>query len=121
GQRRTPLAAILEWEPVVKYNVVDYTLCKKPLGGDVAIVPYHSGVFCGTPFECILFLGKRSMPSPKELSDRAVFRLAGVTADLDLLCCFYKSTYQGEYYSLTSGSERVLSRANVVEIVVHRA
>lgn len=121
GQRRTPLAEIFAWEPVLKYTVVDYALCKKPLDDDAAIVPYHSGVFDGTPFECNIFLGSGSMLSPRELSNRAVFRLTGVTTQLDLLCCFYKSTYRGEYYYLPNGSERVLSRSNVVEILVRRS
>lgn len=120
GERRTPLAEIFAWAPVVKYTVVDYSFCKKPWGNDAALVPYHSGVFDGTPFECILFLGNSSMLSPKELPNRAVFRLPGVASSLDLLCCFYKSRYRGEYYDLPNGSERVFSRHNVIEIVERR-
>jgi hypothetical protein len=116
GLRRTPLAEIFAWERVVKYTVVDYSLCKKPLKGGDEIVPYHSGLFDGTPFECILFLGRSSMPSPRVLPERAVLRLPGVAAGLDLLCCFYKSTYQGEHNFLPSGSARVFSRLNVIEI-----
>ena len=120
GYRRTPLADIYEWESFAKYTVIDYSLCRKPLGADAQIVPYHNGVFGGDPFECILFLGHESMPSPKELPDRAVFRLSGVAAELDLLCCFYKSSYRGEYFELPNGSERLFLRHNVIEIVERR-
>lgn len=84
GQRRTPLAKIDEWEPFVKYTVVDYSLYDKPVGVDAIIVPYHSGVFDGTPFMCILFLGNESMPSPRILCDRDVFRVHGIARKLDL-------------------------------------
>src|SRR5205085_358865 len=78
GHRRIPLAEIFAWEPFVKYTVVDYAICRKPVGSDVAIVPHHAGVFDGSPFACVLFLGHESMLSPRELTDRAVLRLVGV-------------------------------------------
>ncbi len=120
GHRRTPLAHIDTWEPFVKYTIVDYSLCKKPVGVDAIIIPHHSGIFDGTPFRCILFLGNEEMPSPKIQSDRGVFRLPGVARKLDLLCCFYKSDYQGEYYTLSNSSERVFVRRNILEIVIRR-
>ena len=120
GHRRTPLASIREWDSFAKYTVVDYNLCKKPLGSDSEIIPCHPGVFDGTPFECIFFLGHESMPSPKELTNRAVYRIHAVAAELDLLCCFYKSSYQGEYFYLPNRSERIFSRNNVLEIVKRR-
>lgn len=120
GHRRTPLSDIYEWEPFVRYTVADYALCLKPVGKDSTIVPQHPTVFDGTPFTCYLFLGNQAMPSPTEIENRAVFRLPDVTSDLDLLCCFYKSDYRGEYYTLPNSSERVFMRRNVIEIAIRR-
>jgi len=118
GHRRTPLADIYEWEPFVKYTVVDYSLCKKPVVDSAVSVPRHAGVFDGTPFECILFLGDKEMLSPKIRNDRCIFRQTGVASKLDLLCCFYKSNHQGEYFTLPNSPERVFVRRNMIEIVV---
>lgn len=120
GQRRTPLANIYLWEPFLKYTVVDYLLCRKPVGEDAIFVSHHSGVFDGTSFACLLFLGNEEMPNPRIHSDRGVFRLPGVASKLDLLCCFYKSDYQGEYFTLPNSSRRVFVRRNMIEIVVRR-
>jgi hypothetical protein len=60
------------------------------------------------------------MLTPKELPDRGVFRLPGVASDLDLLCLFRKSRYQGDYFELPNGSERVFSRHNVIEMLERR-
>jgi hypothetical protein len=116
GKRRTPLADIVHWEPFAKYTVVDYALCKKPLGEDAILIPDHPGVFDGTPFECALFLGSELMPTPMPLSskDTAVFRLAGVGDRLDLLCCFYRSDYLGT-------GKPIFLRQNVIEIRVDHA
>jgi hypothetical protein len=34
GERRKALADIFLWEPIVKYTVLDYSLCKKPVGNN---------------------------------------------------------------------------------------
>ena len=120
GERRKPLSYIFIWEPIIKYTILDYSLCKKPVGGDAIVIPNHTSIMDGSPFSCILFLGDQQMPSPMENRDLGVFRLAGLTDRLDLLCCFYESDYMGEYRTIPNTEERVLFKGNVIQTVVRR-
>jgi len=118
GNRRKPLSDIFIWEPIVKYTILDYSLCKKPVCKGAIVITNHPSIIDGTPFSCIIFLGDQQMPSPKEKVDLGVFRISGVTTKLDLLCCFYESDYMGEYRRIPNTSERVLFRGNVIETMV---
>jgi hypothetical protein len=75
GHRRKPLADINWWEPIVKYTILDYLLCKKPVCYKPIVIPNHSSIMDGTPFSCVLFLGNSAIPSPDEKVDLGVFRL----------------------------------------------
>jgi hypothetical protein len=120
GSRRKHLADIFFWEPIIKYTILDYSLCKKPIHSTAIVIPNHSSIMDGTPFNCVLFLGNSSIPSPKERVDLGVFRLSGLTTNLDLLCCFYESDYKGEYRRIPNTTERVLFKGNIIQTVIHR-
>jgi hypothetical protein len=118
SERRKALADIILWEPIVKYTVLDYSLCKKPVGNNPVIIPNHSIIIDGTPFSCILFLGDHEFPSPIANDGLGVFRLAGLTTNLDLLCCFYESDYRGEYRLIPNTHKKVFFRRNIIQTVI---
>lgn len=120
GERRKPLADIFLWEPIVKYTVLNYSLCKKPVGSKAVVIPNYSGIIDGRPFSCVFFLGDHRIPSPREKEDLGVFRLPGLAINLDLLCCFYESNYKGEYRRVPNTSEEILFMGNIIQTVVRR-
>ncbi len=114
--RRSPLGDIQRWSPIIRYTVVNYSLCKKPSPTNPIFLPQNSTLFSGTPFECMIFLGNKANPTPIAKPTECVHRV-GIANNIDLLVCIYKSKYKGRKIRIGNTNHSVFTKHNVVEIV----
>jgi hypothetical protein len=113
--KKAPLNQIDDWEPIIKYNVVDYSLCRKKEPSDVIFLPENNEIFNGDPFECIFCLihMKYMTPSTDETDD-IIFRINDVAKNIDLLLFIRKSSYRGKLITIPNTNITVLNKGNVV-------
>lgn len=113
--KKVPLNQIDDWEPIIKYNVVDYNICRKTESSDIIFLPENSRIFNGDPFECFFCLihMKYMTPSTNE-SDNLVFRINDVAKNIDLIIFISKSSYRGKLITIPNTNITVLNKGNVV-------
>ncbi len=119
--RRTPLAELGEWEPVLRCTVVDYALCK-PIDADNALVlPSNELIFNGHPFVCVINLGHMAYANPpNNQKTEMLYRINDVASDIDLLLWIYKTDYRGKLMRIGNSNQTIFLRNNVIEVVGKR-
>lgn len=118
GRRRTPIPELREWEPIVRYTVVDYTLCRMIDPEDSLALPYNPMIFNGDPFVCIIHLGHMAYANPpNNQPTEMIYRMNDVASNVDLILWLYKTSYRGRLMRIGKSSHSVFSRGNVIEVV----
>lgn len=113
--KKVPLGKIDDWEPIIKYNIVDYSLCRKTDPSDVTFLPENATIFNGDPFECIFCLihMKYITPSTDATGDM-VFRVNDVAKDVDLCVFIRKSSYRGIFRTIPNTKITFWDNRNLV-------
>lgn len=115
--RRTPLSQISNWEPFVRYHVVDYSLCKKENPTNPVYLPKNNVLFDGTPFECRLFLGSKENKTPPDTFSTVSFRIDNLANIIDLLVLVFKPQLSRPLIRPEGIDHAVFSNRNVVELI----
>lgn len=110
GNRRTPISEIKDWEPILRITIRDYEKCRKVVAEKEAIFPWRSSIFNGEPFECDLFLGHETNPTPlnNQIDNELLLRIPGVAFNVDLICWVSKISSLGRRIHLGSSSDKAL-------------
>lgn len=113
--KKISLDKIDDWEPILQYNVVDYSLCKKENSSKGVLLPQNDRIFNGDPFECVFCLIhlKYTTPSTNEVGD-VVFRINGLAMNVDLLLFIRKSSYQGRIMTIPNTNTTILNTGNII-------
>jgi len=117
GGRRTPLSKIGLWEPIIRYRVFDYSLCKKNRSSTPLVLPSKPKLFDGTPFECQIYLGSKDSPSVTNDEVTLSVRVCDFAESVDLLLLIWKSHLKGQFLELGTSGDQVWSTNNVIEII----
>ena len=117
--RRTPLSMIDRWEGFLLYRVHNYQICQKVNVSNAEFLTIAPSWFDGTPFECRLFLGSKSYPTPIPSDDILVQRFSQISRQLDLLILFSKIKARGFPMRIGDTDQVVWSTSNVIEIIPH--
>ena len=117
--KKKPLNQIKDWEPIIKYTVVDYDICKISKKSNNSIfLPVNNLIFNGDSFECVIWLGNMLYANPpNNNSDEIIFRINDVAKNIDLILWIYKSSYRGKKIVLPFENKVVFNRGNVIQIV----
>jgi len=119
--KKIPLNQINEWEPVIKYTVVDYDICKKSKSSNSVLIPENDSLFNREPFECVIYLGNlRYANPPNNLPSEIIYRINDVAKNVDLIAWIYKSSYHGKYITIPNTTITVFNKGNIVQIVEKR-
>ena len=114
NNKRTALKEVNFWEPVIRYTIVNYNLCKKQKIYNKATLPLKINIFNGDPFECTLFVGGKKAPTPKESNIDLAYRISFIATNVDILLVIVKSNYFGEWMQLGESTQKVFSRNNFI-------
>lgn len=117
--KKKSLNQIRDWEPIIKYIVVDYNICKisKKSNGSI-FLPENNLIFNGDSFECVIWLGNMLYANPpNNNSDEMIFRINDVAENIDLILWIYKSSYRGKKIALPFENKRVFNKWNIIQIV----
>ncbi len=117
GVRRTPLAELKFWEPVFRYTIYSYDLCKKGESTNRIDLPSNTTLFNGQPFEIISFLGRTTNIMPLAPPGQLAFRLPDIGDKLDLLICGYRINETGKMMKVEGTETMVWSTNNVITVV----
>ncbi|MDP2884830.1 MAG: hypothetical protein Q8P51_07410 [Ignavibacteria bacterium] len=117
GRKRTPLPQITTWEPIIRYRVYDYSLCKKDRSTSPVVLPSKPKLFDGTPFECQIYLGSKDSPSVTNDEVTLSLRVSDFAESVDLLFVMWKSQLKGQFLKLGNSGEQVWSTNNLIEII----
>lgn len=117
GSKRIPLKLIEFWEPLIRYTVFNYKLCKKTKPSNPVYIPENNAVFDGTAFACVIFVGNKNNLTPTPRLSEVAFRLPNVGDELDLLVCAYKINEQGQMMTIEGLNEIIWSTNNMIQIV----
>lgn len=121
GKRRTPLPELREWEPIVRYTIVDSTLCRTIDVKDGLVLPHNPIIFNGDPFVCIIHLGHMAYANPpNNHPTEMIYRMSDVATNVDLILWVYKTTYRGRLMRIGRSNHTVFSRGNLIEAVEKR-
>lgn len=121
GRRRTPISQLREWEPFVRYTIVDCSSLKVIKSDRAFSIPHDSTIFNGDPFICTLFLGHKIYACPPNNSPtEMIYRINDVARNVDLILWFYKSDYQGRLMQVGKSDLTIHLRANIIEVVEKR-
>ncbi len=119
GDRRTPIAKIRVWEPVIIGNIIKYGDCTTGLTDDARIIPANKHVFNGEPFEFCVMLGSMICADPPNSSDHELlFRVNDIAEKIDMIVWIYKSDYHGKYGQV--GDTPILITGNIIRIAERR-
>lgn len=117
--RRTPLSKIDRWEGFLLYRVHNYHICRKGDISNAQFLTINPSWFDGAPFECRLFLGSKSYPTPIASDEILVQRFSQISEQLDLLVLFSKIKERGFPMRIGDSDQVVWSTNNIIEIIPH--
>ena len=113
--KKIPLSKVDDVLPILKYNVVDYNICKKGQNANDELLLPMSKIFNGEPFECFFCLinMKYATPSTDE-EDDITFRITDIAKNIDLLIFVRKSNYKGKVRLIPNTNIEYFDTNNVV-------
>ena len=118
GKRRTPILQLREWEPFIRYTIVDYSLCKVIDTENAISPPYNPVIFGGDPFVCTLFLGHMAYKEPMNNQPiEIIYRINDIADKVDLILWFYKTDYRGRAMRVDKSDLVIHSRSNLIQVV----
>ena len=118
GKKRKSLSQIQEFEPVIKYTVLDYAVCRKSQSSNSELLPKNNNIFNGDSFECVVHLGHLRYANPQNSQvHEIIYRINDVAQNIDMILWIYKSDKRGYVFTLPNSQVKVFSTNNVVEVV----
>jgi hypothetical protein len=127
GFRRRKLSEITDWEPIAKYEVFNYWICKvnnkfiQEKSGKIILVSNRI-VFDGKPFGCLINLSNRDFNPPNfDNPTEEILLIPEITNNLDLWIVIYKIDKKGNYLEIEGMDKKVFTTNNIVQIVEKNA
>jgi hypothetical protein len=118
GIKRKPISKIWEFEPVLRYTVIDYDICKKRNPSDKVILPNNIGIFNGKSFECVILLGNTALKNlANNKGDEMIYRLNDVATNIDMVLWFYKSDNTGRIITVPNTQIKIFNTSNIIQVV----
>lgn len=118
GFRRTPLNSIIDWEPLFKYDIYDYAICRKrnEIKDLEKYTLSNDFIFNGTSFSCLINLANKKFNVPQHIDyDEISIKIESITDDLDLWLVISPLKESGYYIKLEPGGKEVFSRNNYLQ------
>lgn len=116
--KKIPLIQIGDWNPIIKYTVANYGLCKKPQSSSRVLLPKNNLIFNGEPFECIIWLGNLQYANPpNDNLSEIIYRINNVAMNIDLIVWIIKSSYRGKILTIPKTNITIFNESNIIQIV----
>lgn len=117
GERRTPLAEIGFWEPLIRQRVVNYRTCRKKSRGNAVCLPDNPAIFNGDPFEARIYIGGKMSPVLVDDERSTSIMLENVADTVDVAVMVFKSEYRGQHIRHPELGQDIWSDLTVVEVI----
>ncbi|MCH7723195.1 MAG: hypothetical protein IIC76_07650 [Bacteroidetes bacterium] len=120
GAKRMPLSNIKGWEPLFKFDIYDYNLCRKikEIKDDEKIILINDHLFNGKSFSCLINFSHINYPVPI-LSDFSQLSTTvnSVTDNLNLWIVIISLNDKGYFIKMEPMGQKIFSQNNHLQII----
>lgn len=116
GEKRKSVEEISFWDPLMRYIIINYSLCKKVKSSNKIYLNKNDIVFDGSPFECRVYLGAKNNQTPIDSDNTVSMRINNIGNQVDILLVIFKSNYDGTPIKINDNLT-IMSTNNLIEII----